>query len=401
MLRVRDIFLFPFGWRGDVDYIHPSAWGEVRRWGRWLLAFYAALIAGSILLGTDVVLWVWFIPLLVGLPFLRLYLLCEHTLCPNSDDGFANTRTTLSNPVVRFLMWNLPYHAEHHLFPNIAFHHLPEAHRHLRPHLKYVAKGYIQVQGEIVRSPARTGQEGVRSECGDLPLQRGGRLRVCHVWAFGTLRRARQRHPLSTSHGAHHSIEWLVPVEHCLDQPLFHRRQHVHQRLEFIAVEHTGRLSAGHDLRQRYPAAPPGGRAVRSRSREDGLWLVDGRAAGLSLGGFVRRGRRAHRRQLRLGENRAAQLRLPRRRAHGVQVARPEHLRAMGRIYAGWALTDLLSLRCGGARPLAWSDFSALLGQLPAAPPPISWPSSGPAERRHLGQRPLSRDLQMALAASG
>ena len=49
-------------------------------------------------------------------------------------------------------MWNLPYHAEHHLFPNIAFHNLPEAHRHLRPHLKYVAKGYIQVQGEIVRS---------------------------------------------------------------------------------------------------------------------------------------------------------------------------------------------------------------------------------------------------------
>ena len=91
---------------------------------------------------------------LVGLPFLRLYLLCEHTLCPNSDDGFANTRTTLSNPIVRFLMWNLPYHAEHHLFPNIAFHNLPEAHRHLRPHLKYVAKGYIQVQREIVRSLA-------------------------------------------------------------------------------------------------------------------------------------------------------------------------------------------------------------------------------------------------------
>jgi len=154
MLRARDIFLFPFGFKGNVDYIHPSAWPEVRRWGRWQLALYAMLVAGSIALQTTVVLWVWFIPLLVGLPLLRLYLLCEHTLCPNSDDGFANTRTTLSNPIVRFLMWNLPYHAEHHLFPNIAFHNLPEAHRHLRPHLKYVANGYIQVQGEIVRSLA-------------------------------------------------------------------------------------------------------------------------------------------------------------------------------------------------------------------------------------------------------
>jgi fatty acid desaturase len=154
MLRARDIFLFPFGFKGDVDYIEPEAWPEVRRWGRWLLAFYAVLTAGSIVLGTDVLLWVWLIPLLVGAPLLRMYLVCEHTLCPNSDDGFANTRTTLSNPIVRFLMWNLPYHAEHHLFPGIAFHNLPEAHRYLRPHLKHIGKGYIQVQREIVRSLA-------------------------------------------------------------------------------------------------------------------------------------------------------------------------------------------------------------------------------------------------------
>ena len=154
LIRMRDILLFPFGKRGNVDYIHEAGWPEVQRWGRWLLALYAALIVGSVALGTTVVLWVWFLPLLVGLPLLRLYLLCEHTLCPESDDGFANTRTTLSNPVVRFLMWNLPYHAEHHLFPNIPFHQLPEAHRHLRPHLKYVARSYTQVQREIIRSLA-------------------------------------------------------------------------------------------------------------------------------------------------------------------------------------------------------------------------------------------------------
>ena len=140
ILRTRDILLFPFGFRGDVNYIHESAWPEARRWGRWLLAFYAVLLAGSILLQTDVLLWVWLIPLAVGAPLLRLYLVCEHTLCPNSDDGFANTRTTLTNPLVRFIMWNLPYHAEHHLLPNISFHHLPEAHQYLRPHLKHVAQ---------------------------------------------------------------------------------------------------------------------------------------------------------------------------------------------------------------------------------------------------------------------
>ena len=152
VLRARDLLLFPFGFKGDVTYIEESAWPEVRRWGRLLLAFYAALVVGSLALHTDVVLWVWFLPLLCGLPFLRAYLVCEHTLCPNSDDGFANTRTTTSNALVRFLMWNLPYHAEHHLFPSIAFHNLPEAHRSLRPHLKAVAPGYISVHREIIRS---------------------------------------------------------------------------------------------------------------------------------------------------------------------------------------------------------------------------------------------------------
>ena len=111
---------------------------------------HGALMTQAILGGVGVVLWVWFLPLLVGLPWLRLYLLCEHTLCPNTDDGFTNTRTTTSNRLIRFLMWNLPYHAEHHLFPSISFHNLPEAHRHLRPHLKYVAPTYVGTHREII-----------------------------------------------------------------------------------------------------------------------------------------------------------------------------------------------------------------------------------------------------------
>lgn len=155
LLRLRDIFLFPFGFRGKTSYIEDKAWPEIRVWARLQLALYVALIAGSVALHTTIVLWVWFFPLLCGLPLLRLYLVCEHTLCPNSDDGFANTRTTLSNPFVRFIMWNLPYHAEHHLLPGICFYNLPEAHKYIGPNLKNVGKGYIEVQGMIMRSLGR------------------------------------------------------------------------------------------------------------------------------------------------------------------------------------------------------------------------------------------------------
>jgi len=123
MLRMRDIFLFPFGFRGGVDYIHPQAWPEARRWAvgswrsmpRWSWARSCS--------GPMSCCGVWFFPLLVGLPFLRLYLMCEHTLCPNSDDGFANTRTTISNPIVRFLMWNLPLSRR---APSVPQHRLPQ-----------------------------------------------------------------------------------------------------------------------------------------------------------------------------------------------------------------------------------------------------------------------------------
>ncbi len=46
---------------------------------------------------------------------------------------------------VRLLMWNLPFHAEHHLYPSIPFHALPATHGLIRDRLGFVADGYIRV----------------------------------------------------------------------------------------------------------------------------------------------------------------------------------------------------------------------------------------------------------------
>lgn len=127
-----------------LDFIPVAAQPEIVRSVRAMLAVLAGLAAGSIVLHTDALVWSWLLPLALGLPFLRLYLLTEHTGCTEDDDALANTRTTISVWPVRFLMWNLPYHAEHHLYPSIPFHHLPAAHRWLRPHLRVVARGYTQ-----------------------------------------------------------------------------------------------------------------------------------------------------------------------------------------------------------------------------------------------------------------
>ena len=122
------------------SFLPARALPRIGREARIMLAGYA--LAGISLFWSPLLLWVWLVPLLLGQPFLRLYLLAEHGRCAFVANMFENTRTTYTTAVVRFLAWNMPYHTEHHTFPNVPFHKLPEFHPHLRDHLKVTANGY-------------------------------------------------------------------------------------------------------------------------------------------------------------------------------------------------------------------------------------------------------------------
>ncbi len=86
----------------------------------------------------------------MGQPFLRLLLLAEHSGCSFGSDGTTNTRTTLTIAPVRWLMWNMPFHAEHHLYPSLPFYALPAAHRWTAPHLSHLDPGYLAVHRQLV-----------------------------------------------------------------------------------------------------------------------------------------------------------------------------------------------------------------------------------------------------------
>jgi len=147
--RLLNLWRLSRGQFDGLEFIPATAHAEIVRSVRGTSAVLLALLVASLALGASVLVWYWLLPLALGLPFLRLYLLSEHTGCSEDDDGLSNTRTTRSLWLVRFLMWNLPYHAEHHLFPSIPFHQLPAAHGWLRAHLRVVAPGYVAVQREL------------------------------------------------------------------------------------------------------------------------------------------------------------------------------------------------------------------------------------------------------------
>lgn len=157
------IYLSGWGyWSGNARTIWTNAFGTIaspylptrqhngmRREARVLLALYA--IAALSLLASPLLLWVWVVPVLLGQPILRLYLLAEHGLCPPVADMFDNTRTTYTTRLIRALAWNMPYHAEHHSLPNVPFHKLPDLHTDIAAHLKRTSNGYTEFTRDFLR----------------------------------------------------------------------------------------------------------------------------------------------------------------------------------------------------------------------------------------------------------
>jgi fatty acid desaturase len=126
--------------RERPSFLPDGAIPRAVREARVMVGVYA--LAALSLVWTPVLFWVWIAPVLLGQPVLRLYLLAEHGDCPRVANMFENTRTTFTTATVRFLAWNMPYHVEHHVYPAVPFHRLPDLHRMMRGELKMTADGY-------------------------------------------------------------------------------------------------------------------------------------------------------------------------------------------------------------------------------------------------------------------
>ena len=123
-------------------YVPAASRRQVALEARLFLAGYGLLLAGSLVLRSNLLWWAWVLPAILGQPVLRAYLMAEHGRCPHVADMLANSRTTFTTALVRRLAWNMPYHAEHHAYPAVPFHALPRFHKLARDHLKTTEQGY-------------------------------------------------------------------------------------------------------------------------------------------------------------------------------------------------------------------------------------------------------------------
>ncbi|MGH1445430.1 MAG: fatty acid desaturase [Cognatishimia sp.] len=131
------------------SYIPERVQKRVTIEARMMLGFYA--LACLSLIVSPVLFWVWALPMVLGMPFLRLYLLAEHGRCAFVANMFENTRTTYTTRIVRFIAWNMPYHVEHHSIPAVPFHKLPELHESIKGHHVVTSQGYSGFAAEYLR----------------------------------------------------------------------------------------------------------------------------------------------------------------------------------------------------------------------------------------------------------
>jgi len=121
------------------------------REARLLWSCYLLVVAVSIYFESTAALLYWILPALCGQPWLRLFLLAEHTGCAFNEDMQQNTRTTYTNAAVRLISWQMPYHAEHHCFPAVPFHALAELNALIGGRMQVTAPGYLALHRDLVR----------------------------------------------------------------------------------------------------------------------------------------------------------------------------------------------------------------------------------------------------------
>jgi len=131
-------------------YIPKQEQVTIFKEARIMVFLYLIIFIGCILTDFWIPLWYWLFPLFLGEPIMRAIRLTEHVGRPNIDDLKENTRSSLVSYPMKFLCWNMNYHAEHHYASSVPFHALPKLHKKLKDYIYIEKRGYLGAHIDII-----------------------------------------------------------------------------------------------------------------------------------------------------------------------------------------------------------------------------------------------------------
>jgi len=122
------------------------------RWScRSHVFIWVATIVISIVYQTWLPMLLIVLPNLYGKTLILLFGLTQHTgLKEDIKDHRHSTRTVYLNPVFSFLYWQMEYHIEHHMFPQVPSWNLPKLHEMIKDQMPPARKGLWGAYKEIL-----------------------------------------------------------------------------------------------------------------------------------------------------------------------------------------------------------------------------------------------------------
>jgi fatty acid desaturase len=136
----------------EITFIPEMELRKIFGLARIWLAIHAAVIVLALYLQS------WLPVLLIG-PLPTMYGAWLHVvtgltqhggLAEDVLDHRLNSRTVYMNPLMRFLYWNMNYHVEHHMFPMVPYHALPQLHEAIKADLPPPATSVWDAYREII-----------------------------------------------------------------------------------------------------------------------------------------------------------------------------------------------------------------------------------------------------------
>jgi fatty acid desaturase len=124
----------------DWSYTKDSGiMSGLQRVAQTQLAIYACAIfmASHVEHGLERLVYWWIAPVLCGYPVVNYFRNLEHADCEVSKqpNALRNTRTVRSNIVIRTLLWDTNFHAEHHCYPMVPFFNLHKINALMHDHV--------------------------------------------------------------------------------------------------------------------------------------------------------------------------------------------------------------------------------------------------------------------------
>ena len=130
---------------------------ENQRWkmiwnSRFLMLVKILLVSWAFYINSFLPLMFVFTPNIYGGIFLQFLVMTQHGgLKADTWDHRESTRTVMLNPIHGWLLYfNMQYHTEHHLFPQVPFYNLPKLHEAIKDQLPSPNKSFIDGLLEMI-----------------------------------------------------------------------------------------------------------------------------------------------------------------------------------------------------------------------------------------------------------